>query len=858
MRKSVILALGVIAVLAGCQFEESYQEDSLNGFDVSLESIISEPETKTYVDEQHLVVWHNDDRVSVFEKKEYWEEYKYTGRTGTTGGRLDKITSEGSGTGGDLDYYYAVYPHSELNGFNSQGHLLLTIPHEQPYDDFSFGRGTNLMVSSSEDDSFKFKNIGGYLVFKLYGEGVPVSSIRLAGNSEEEITGDVDVVISPGVDPVTKMSTARYAVKYDDAVLVCDPPVELGATASEYKEFWFVLPPMTFTAGFSIEVTTSNGDVWTKTTEKSWTITRNHYTPVSAMEVEIDKPLINNVIYYTSINGEIVTPYATDVFGASIVSNVYEDGHGILTFDGNVSTIGKEAFAECSNLQSIEIPRSVTDIGNWAFDECINLVSIELPEGVTNIALDAFSRCTSLVSIEIPGSVSANTPSFEGCTSLTSVILHEGVTNACYFKNCSSLISIEIPSSVTRIGNNTFMGCSSLAHVVIPESVTSIGSGAFYGCSSLTQLTIPESVTSIGSGAFYSCSSLTQLTIPVNVTSIGSQAFYNCSGLSSIVIPKNITNIEADVFSGCSSLSSVTISENVTSIGNHAFSGCSSLTYVEIPTGVKSIGFGAFSECSLTSVEIPQSVTNIGGYVFSGCSNLTAIYCLNNNPPTGGEYMFSNTNNCPIYVPAEAVEEYKVAEYWSNYADRIQAKPEAIDLGLSVKWASCNIGASAPEELGDEFVWGETEPRTNNFTWETYKWCNGTNKSLTKYNSNSEFGAVDNKSVLDEEDDAAHVLYGGFWRMPTREEANELFTYCEMDVNYEDKIVTFTSTVNGNTIVFPLSPSAYRDFAVWTKSLSRYSYTPDNAAILSTTSFSNDCTETSRVARCNIRAVLAE
>ena len=296
MKKSAIILLGLLALMTGCQREKSVPEDSLPGFDVTLESIVSDSETKTFADEQHLVLWHNDDRVSVFEKKEYWEEYKYTGRTGTTGGRLIKVTSEGSGTGGDLDYYYAVYPHSELNGFDNNGHLLLTLPNVQPYDEFSFGRGSNLMVAASEDNNFRFKNIGGYLVFKLYGEGVSVSSIRLTGNKGEEISGDIDVVISPGVNPVVKMSTARYAVKYNEVELVCDTPVALGSTAADYKEFWFVLPPMTFESGFSIEVTTSDGDVWTKTTNKAWTITRNHYTPVSAMEIVIETPQPNNVI----------------------------------------------------------------------------------------------------------------------------------------------------------------------------------------------------------------------------------------------------------------------------------------------------------------------------------------------------------------------------------------------------------------------------------------------------------------------------------------------------------------------------------------------------------------------------------
>ena len=181
--------------------------------------------------------------------------------------------------------------------------------------------------------------------------------------------------------------------------------------------------------------------------------------------------------------------------------------------------------------------------------------------------------------------------------------------------------------------------------------------------------------------------------------------------------------------------------------------------------------------------------------------------------------------------------------------------PEIVDLGLSVKWASFNIGASTPKEVGYSFAWGETKPKSH-FSWETYKWSNGTENSLTKYNSNSEFGIVDNKSILDEEDDAAHVLYGGPWRMPTRDEANELYTYCDEEVNYTDNTVTFTSTINGNAIVFPMI--SYRRLAVWTKSLSRYSYTPVHAAIISITSFDNDCTEIYRYTSANIRAVLAE
>lgn len=132
--------------------------------------------------------------------------------------------------------------------------------------------------------------------------------------------------------------------------------------------------------------------------------------------------------------------------------------------------------------------------------------------------------------------------------------------------------------------------------------------------------------------------------------------------------------------------------------------------------------------------------------------------------------------------------------------------PEIVDLGLpsGIKWASFNVGASAPEEYGEYFAWGETEPKTY-FGFETYKWCNGTITSLTKYNTLSEYGIVDSKTVLELEDDVAHVKLGGNWRMPTDAEMTELREKCTWNrttlggkSGYE-----VTSKTNGNSIFLP-------------------------------------------------------
>lgn len=132
-------------------------------------------------------------------------------------------------------------------------------------------------------------------------------------------------------------------------------------------------------------------------------------------------------------------------------------------------------------------------------------------------------------------------------------------------------------------------------------------------------------------------------------------------------------------------------------------------------------------------------------------------------------------------------------------------QPEAIDLGLSVKWASCNIGALAPEEYGDYFAWGETAPKKL-YDWSTYKLCNGTDRSLTKYCYREDFGTVDNKEVLELEDDAAAVNWGGNWRTPTQEEFVELVEKCAWTWRTENGVYGCAIVApNGNCIFIPAS-----------------------------------------------------
>ena len=169
---------------------------------------------------------------------------------------------------------------------------------------------------------------------------------------------------------------------------------------------------------------------------------------------------------------------------------------------------------------------------------------------------------------------------------------------------------------------------------------------------------------------------------------------------------------------------------------------------------------------------------------------------------------------------------------------------EYADLGLpsGTKWATCNVGATKPEEYGGYYAWGETEEKED-YSWETYKWCNGSETSITKYCTNSSYG--DNKTVLDPEDDVAHVKWGSSWRMPTEEELDELRSNCTFEWSILNGVDCYkvASKKNGNCIYLPVA-GCFKgtDFGnngiggtFWTSSLCRtavqcaYGYTYNNS-----------------------------
>ena len=142
---------------------------------------------------------------------------------------------------------------------------------------------------------------------------------------------------------------------------------------------------------------------------------------------------------------------------------------------------------------------------------------------------------------------------------------------------------------------------------------------------------------------------------------------------------------------------------------------------------------------------------------------------------------------------------------------------EYVDLGLpsGTLWATCNVGATTPEEYGDYFAWGETAPK-DSYNWETYKWCNGSENTLTKYCTDSSYGKngfVDYKTELDPEDDAAYVNWGPSWRMPTREQHDELSEKCTWTWTQLNGVDGLEGTgPNGNKLFLPAAGYLNSDY----------------------------------------------
>ncbi len=466
----------------------------------------------------------------------------------------------------------------------------------------------------------------------------------------------------------------------------------------------------------------------------------------------------NNLEYITwnAINCPDMTPtpfyslrgnISSFVFGSNVQKIPASLCYGMtklksITIHSNVTSIGNQAFYNCTGLKTIVWNAINCDAMEPFTALAGNITSFTFGNEVESIPNNICKNMNRLTEITIPNSAkSIGGAAFYGCSGLTSVTIGNGVTSIGYnaFNGCSGLTSITIPAGVTSISGQAFYNCSGLTSVTIGESVTSMGADVFYNCSalktitwnaknysavnpfasaasSITSFTFGSAVESIPSNICQNMNRLTEITIPNSVKSIGGSAFYGCTSLKTIVWnAKNCSAENPFAYSG-GAITSFTIGNGVESLPVRLCVGMKNLTEITIPNSVKSIGDYAFASCSgLTSVTIPSNVTTIGECAFQLCTGLTSITSEATTPPTCGSYCFHFVDtSIPLYVPAGTAAAYKAKEGWKDFGNILLASGTC---GDNLTWVLDGDGVLTIKGTGKMTGWVQGK----NVPWYDYR-----------------------------------------------------------------------------------------------------------------------------------------
>ncbi len=854
--KNIVSILAILAV-CGCQVKELNEVISESKtFTATVEDNFNGGGTRTSLDEQGNVLFKKGDQISIFIGSTINEQFQVTDDSdGKTSASLIQVSGSGFVAGGELESNVAYYPYASATtsakneGSDIRGDLIR--PPVQYYAEGSFGNGAFPMAAvttDTDDMRLKFKNVLGGVKLQLTGTAT-ISSISVTGNNDEILCGAAEVTVSNTSMPTISLTDASAKT----VTLDCGEGVQLNAETA--TSFIIALPPMTMESGFTVVVTDTEGKQMEIKTTNPQTINRSKLLKMPAVTYE-GTPVARGPLTFISTGETSIA--LTKVGSPEEITLEYKvnDGEWIsytvgdavnLTDGQKVSfragTSGNSSFSQSLNdYYKFTLTGSGTIAASGSIMSLLNQEeSLTIPSSYC--FCDLFNGCSYLTEApELPATTLAENCysfMFRNCTSLTTALELPATTLAenCYsfmFRNCTSLTTApELPATTLAGGcyRNMFQDCTSLT--TAPElPATTLAencySSMFSNCTSLTEAPELPATTLADycySGMFRGCTSLIAAPeLPVTTLAGGCyrNMFQDCTSL--IAAPELPATTLADdcyteMFSGCTSLS--TAPELPATTLAHTcyaamFSGCTSLIIApELPATTLAVGCYAsmFSGCtSLASApELPATTLSeeCYFYLFQGCSNLNHIKCLATDI-SASKCLYSwvtGVSSSGVFIKDPDATwptgDSGIPEGWTVYPTGLPAEVEAVDLGLSVKWANINVGATSPEEYGGYFAWGETEPKAD-YSWGTYKWCNGSETTLTKYNTKSENGIVDNKTTLYPEDDAARANWGGNWRMPTDAEWTELRNNCTWTCTTQNGVNgRLVTASNGNSIFLP-------------------------------------------------------
>lgn len=374
---------------------------------------------------------------------------------------------------------------------------------------------------------------------------------------------------------------------------------------------------------------------------------------------------------------------------------------------------------------------------------------------------------------------------------------------------------VKFDDGITCIGNNLLRNFASVTDIIFPASLRSIGDYAFSG-TTITSLNIPSGMKSVGKGSFSNCKYLKSIILPDSLERIGDAAFSDCPvSKTFFFLPDKLESIGDMAFSGWK-INSVKFGNQLKSIGNAVFLVDGD---VVIPDSVERIGQIAFAG-TFNKVVIGKGVTSLSKGAFSSLAKSGSIYVNLGTPPvmTGNVFANEEESRWKLYVPKGAGKAYSQNGYWKKFKSIIEDSAlspgggcasddantgvtsghEWVDLGLPSgnKWATCNIGASSPEEFGEYFSWGVASPiKKNKVSWDDYELCDGDRESCKDIGDN----------ISGTKYDTATASWGSRWRMPTDKDWKELYLECKEEITEINGVTgaLFVGKSNGNSIFLP-------------------------------------------------------
>ena len=315
-------------------------------------------------------------------------------------------------------------------------------------------------------------------------------------------------------------------------------------------------------------------------------------------------------------------------------------------------------FKDSEVITKVILPKIPIGIST-AFNNCYNLTEVVNSQYITKCDEAAFNH-TSLTSIDLTNCKYVS--GFSGCNKLKTVTLKVCETiGFCAFTDCTNLVSLGETANVRSIGTNAFYGCESLTALDLSNCDT-LENYIFYDCNSLKDIKLSKTLTIIPDYQFKGCPKITNINIS-NVTSIGREAFKNCSNITKVDLT-NVKTIGESAFEG-TGLKEINLPV-AKKIERDAFRYCNNLTKVEL-ANVDTIGTSAFEGTGLKEITLPTTITSIGNNAFNDIDNVT----INATKVPSLDSFFGQ--NTVVFVPEEAVNAYKAADVWKDFAGQIFA-----------------------------------------------------------------------------------------------------------------------------------------------------------------------------------------